>query len=124
MASRRWKKGTVEGNGEEVIPCWRLDGFLIHLNVDQGSAREGVKDRHGDRWWFEVFGDRDVTLGSAPTLRDAKAIADAVMARKEPPTFTPTYEERQPVAPKPKTPRPESGGLLAGLSRFRKKPVR
>lgn len=121
--NRRWKRGKIEGN-EGPLDCWRLDGFLIHLNVNQGCAREGQKDRHGDRWWFEVFDERDMTVGVAPSLKLAKDIARALMANEEPPTFEPTYPERQPVARKKKTPRPKKKGLLAGLKRFEKKSVR
>jgi len=74
-----WRKTRVDG-----IDCWRskCEQYMIVHNICDGlppPKYKGELDRHGYRWIFEVVrfeGRREVSLGTAATLRSAKTIAE------------------------------------------------
>jgi hypothetical protein len=75
-----WRKAKVDG-----IPCWRsgCETYLILHNICDGLPPKnyrGELDRHGYRWVFEIVKiddrNKEVSLGTAATLRSAKVIAE------------------------------------------------
>jgi hypothetical protein len=82
----KWKKGKVIDNESKTLPLWTSDckTYEICQSINGGIPSENYKgevDRHGHRWLFEVTkingSGKEAALGVAPTLKSAKAIAEA-----------------------------------------------
>jgi len=74
----KWKKVKLEGVEGKPVPGYRRGDYLVYLNINHGLQGPGELDKQGHHWWFEVSCDikgQEVTVGEAPTLDGAKAIA-------------------------------------------------
>lgn len=79
----KWKKGKIESNDCKNIECWRSSclTYLIHLNENIGKPEgkfKGHVDNDGHGWLLEIFKitNKQESLGTAPTLKSAKAVAE------------------------------------------------
>ena len=81
----KWKKGQVNDNASKTLPLWSSPPYYICQNINGGRPPDkykGVVDKYGHCWLFEVTKTKDKgggeeSLGVAPTLISAKAVAEA-----------------------------------------------
>jgi hypothetical protein len=75
--AERWRKGRVTANDGKPLTVWSRNGYEISLNVNRGhETTQGVRDKSGHHWWFEVTCGMAV-VGESPSFNGAKRIAKA-----------------------------------------------
>jgi hypothetical protein len=73
--TERWKRKQITDNNGKNLTVHYKDDYEICLNLNRGQKSPGVRDSHGDHWWFEITcnnGNQEVLVGEAPTLATAK----------------------------------------------------
>jgi len=80
----RWTKTKIKDNEGKALDLWTSDCeiYKICQNINDGiplKRYSGPVDSHGYRWLFEVMKrplGKEIAIGTAPTLKSAKAIAE------------------------------------------------